>query len=200
MMKVTVTLLTLVVLFSPIGLAQDLTQSNLPTGAIARLGKGSISEIAYSPDGTRLAIATSIDAWLYDTTTHREIALLTGHTDIVLTIAFSPDGKLLASGGMDETIRLCDAVTGKPRRVLTGHEGRVKSLAFSPDGNILASGSADKTVRLWEARNSYFNSMTANHGSMVTSVAFGPDGRLAAGCHDGTVRLWEVNPSGYEKE
>ena len=149
-MKVTTTLLTLFVLFSPTAHVQEGTQPNLPAGAIARLGRGSINEIEYSPDGTRLAVATSIGIWLYDTAIGQEIALLAGHADAVLSIAFSPDGTTLASGSWDETVRLWDAVTGKSRRVLTGHEGRVTSVAFSPDGSILASGSADGTVLLWK--------------------------------------------------
>ena len=77
-MKITVTLLTLFVLFLPTTPAQEYAQWHLPKGAIARLGKGSLNEIQYSPDGARLAVATSIGIWLYDTTTNREVALLTG--------------------------------------------------------------------------------------------------------------------------
>ena len=76
-MKVTATLFTLFVLFSPAARAQAPAQSNLPAGAIARLGRGSINEIQYSPDGTRLAVATSIGIWLYDIAMGQEIALLT---------------------------------------------------------------------------------------------------------------------------
>ena len=120
-MKITVTLLTLLTLFSLNTYAQEYTQWGLPDGAKARLGKGRVSEIAYSPDGTRLAVASSIGIWLYDTATHQEVALLTGHTFIVSRVAFSPDGRTLASGSGDNTIRLWDAVTGAHQRTLTGH-------------------------------------------------------------------------------
>ena len=83
--------------------------------------KGQTSEIAYSPDGTRLAVASSIGIWLYDTTTGQEVALLTGHTAGVRSVAFSPDGRTLASGSYDETIRLWDANSGAHIRTLTGH-------------------------------------------------------------------------------
>ena len=69
------------------------TRWGLPEGAKARLGKGSINEIQYSPDGTRLAVASSIGIWLYDTGPYHEIALLAGHTGWVESIAFSPDGR-----------------------------------------------------------------------------------------------------------
>ena len=78
--------------------AQDFPQWGLPKGAQARLGKGVINEIHYSPDGTRLAVASSIGIWIYDTATHQEVALLTRTMHSVRSVAFSPDGKTIASG------------------------------------------------------------------------------------------------------
>ena len=98
-------LLLVSVLFLQNSVAQDYTQWGLPEGAKARLGKGKISgNIAYSPDGARLAVASSISIWLYDTATHQEVALLTGHTGSVSNVAFSPDGRTLASGSWDGTV------------------------------------------------------------------------------------------------
>ena len=79
-MKITMTCLMLLTLFSPYAYPLGYTHLNLPEGAIARLGKGSINVIQYSPDGTLLAVAGSIGIWLYDTATQKEVALLTGHT------------------------------------------------------------------------------------------------------------------------
>ena len=132
-MKLTVTLLILLTLLSLTTFAQDYTRLNLPDGATARLGKGWISNIAYSPDGTRLAVASTIGIWLYDTTTGQEVALITGHTSWVSSVAFSPDGTTIASGSDDKTIRVWDANTGAPIRTL-GHTSWVSSVAFSPDG------------------------------------------------------------------
>ena len=107
-------ILTVSVIFSLFSLnifAQDYTQWSLPEGVRARLGKGQMSgDIAYSPDGTRLAVASSIGIWLYDTETHQEVALLTGHTDWVISVSFSPDGSTLASGSSDGTILLWEVI------------------------------------------------------------------------------------------
>ena len=92
--------------YLPLSVAQDYTTWNLPEGAKARLGKGTIEDIQFSPDNKLLAVAGSIGVWIYDVDTDEELALLTGHTGIVTSVAFSPDGETLASGSWDYTIRL----------------------------------------------------------------------------------------------
>ena len=148
-MKFTVTLLLLLAVIGCNTPAQDYTQWGLPEGAKSRLGKGTINDITYSSDGTRLAVAGSIGIWLYDTSTLQGVALLTGHTAQVECVAFSPDRSTLASGSWDKTVRLWDAKTGEHLRTLTGHTAAVESVAFSPNGSALASGSLDGTVLLW---------------------------------------------------
>ncbi|WP_069166080.1 WD40 repeat domain-containing protein [Nocardia altamirensis] len=107
--------------------------------------------MAFSPDGTRLAISDDNAVQLVDARTRQPVGPpLTGHTDYVQTVAFNPKGTLLASSGDDRTIRLWNMNTGQPvGQPLTGHTDTICSVAFSPDGTLLATGSADSTVRLW---------------------------------------------------
>ncbi|UCH96129.1 MAG: hypothetical protein JSV88_04545, partial [Candidatus Aminicenantes bacterium] len=123
----------------------------------------------------------------------------------VNSVAFSPDGKILASGygniilsSGENTIRLWDVNSGKEIQRLEGHTRAVNSVAFSPDGKTLASGSYDETVRLWAVSSGKEIQRLEGHTHSVTSVAFSPDGKtLASGSYDGTVRLWAVS-SGKE--
>jgi WD40 repeat protein len=113
--------------------------------------------------------------------------------DMFNSVAFSPDGRWLASGYRDKTVKLWDTASGNLIRSLEGHQSAVNSVAFSPDGRWLASGSADKTVKLWDPSSGKLVRSLESHRSSVLSVAFSPDGRwLASGSSDNTVKLWEV--------
>lgn len=189
-MKSIIALTWILTLFSSTASAQDYTRWNLPEDATARVGKGSIHELKYSRDGTRLAVASSIGIWLYDTRAHEEIALFIGHTGVVNSVAFSSDGKMLASASDDTTVRLWDTMTGAHLRTLSGHRNEVLSVAFTPDGKTVASGSRDRSVRLWDTATGSPKNAIWKHQDLVWRVAFSPDGRtLATGSKDATVRL-----------
>ncbi|MDZ8228113.1 MAG: WD40 repeat domain-containing protein, partial [Nostoc sp. ChiVER01] len=122
------------------------------------------------------------------------IHTLTGHDNFVWSVSFSPDGKTLASGSDDKTIKLWNLDTGKEIRTLTGHDNFVWSVSFSPDGKTLASGSEDKTIKLWNLETAKEIHTLTGHDNPVYSVSFSLDGKtLASGSRDKTIKLWNLD-------
>ncbi|KAH8803728.1 putative WD-repeat protein [Hyaloscypha sp. PMI_1271] len=165
---------------------------------------GSVSSVAFSPDGKQI-VSGSSDLWfndrtirLWDAATGAALQTLEGHTGSVSSVAFSPDGKQIVSGSgdllsNDRTIRLWDAATGAALQTLEGHTGSVSSVAFSPDSKQIVSGSDDQTIRLWDTVTGAVLQTLEGHISSVSSVAFSPNGKqIVSGSHDQTVRLWDA--------
>ena len=123
---------------------------------------------------------------------------LHGHSDLVSSVGFSPDGKRIVSGSLDKTIRLWDAGMGELLRApLEGHQGPVVSVAFSPDSKHIVSGSLDKIIQLWTTETGEpLQAPLEGHRGWVSSAAFSPDGppiKSGSGSDDKAIRLFEVD-------
>src|SRR5260370_32607650 len=123
----------------------------------------------------------------------QERATLKGHTKALAAVAYSGDGKYLATGSYDKTAKVWDAATGKELDTIVGHNRVVEAVAFSPDGKILATGSYDRTVKLWDWAAGKQLASFEGHTNMIRSMAYSPDARtVASGSHDMTIKLWDV--------
>ena len=118
---------------------------------------------------------------------------LQGHTEGLRSVSFSSNGKMLASGSNDKTIKLWNVETGKEIRTLPGHNINVNSVSFNSDDKMLASGSSDKTIKLWNVETGQEIRSLSGHNDSVNSVIFSSDSKmLASGSSDKTIKLWNV--------
>ena len=212
--RIALILLFVSVLFTPNLSAEDYNRWHLPEGAKLRLGKGSLYDIKFTPDGNRIAVATSIGIWIYDAHTGEELALLVGHVDRVTSLGFPADGRFLASGSLDGTVRLWDIETGKQMALFAGHWRGIEALAVSPDEKTVVSGGGlEGRLIFWDTetgeqikRHTRYTdnlihtfkifldrSRTLKYHNAIESLAFSLDGQtFASGHSDGIIRLWDA--------
>ncbi|MFB9431922.1 nSTAND1 domain-containing NTPase [Streptoalloteichus tenebrarius] len=171
--------------------------AELPAGTPAAegvtAGKLAVNKVAFSPDGRTLASAAfSVDGFrLWDVATRRQVAVMPVPAS---TVAFSPDGTMIATGHADATVRLWDAATRAPRATLTGHQNYIWDIAFSGDGRSVATASEDGTVRVWDVAQQRQSAVLGGHTQAVQFVAFSGDGAtvVSSSPKDRTVRVWDV--------
>ncbi|UUU34286.1 hypothetical protein JIX56_33075 [Streptomyces sp. CA-210063] len=151
----------------------------------------SVASVGFAHDGRALAVREN--GQVLDVASGRVVTTLKGPTGLELAVAFSPDGRTLATSTRDHTAQLWDLATGRLLSTLKSGTGVVSSLAFDPDGKTLVTGTEDGTVHLWNVADGRQRTTLTSASSRVETMAFSPDAKtLAAGSYDGTVRLWDL--------
>ena len=151
-----------------------------------------IGDLAISLDGAFLAIGASTKVELLDVAKRETITTFRHSAYTIPTVAFSPDGTLLAAGSREGAIKVWNVTSEAEVATLEGHTDQVVSLDFSPDGSMLASGSFDRTVKIWNVAT-WASATLEGHAERIGKVAFVRDGKLASVSLTGTVRLWNVS-------
>ena len=157
------------------------------------LGNG--SPLCFQPDGRRLAVCGLMgEVALLDTDSFEILSAFEAHKNLIWTMVFSPDSRFLATGSLDNTIRITDVTTNPPAAVATlrGHAGWVQGLCFSPDGSLLASCGKDRTLRLWDTRTWSPRGVFESDG---VAPSFLPDGQTLINGDDKQVRFWDIQSS-----
>ncbi len=155
---------------------------------------GGVLALAISPDGKQILTGGwNGNAMLWDAATGRQLAVLTGHTDLVFSVAFSPDGKYALTGSFDKTARLWDLATQSVAATYRGHDEGVTGVAFSPDGQYVFAASTDKTIFQWRAATGELVRKFEDSTDLVWAVAASGDGKyLASGGGDKLVRIYDL--------
>ncbi len=168
-------------------------QIGVPDGAIARFSRGVIRKIDYSPDGSQVAVTTSIGVWLHDAQTGKELDLKNRYSNS--NALFSPDHKRYVTYMNPITwVQLWNSRNSKLIKTLTGHKEKINTVKFSLDSNTIATASDDKTIRLWDAQTGEYLKTLTGHTEAVFTVKFSPNGEtIASGSADKTIRLWNMH-------
>ena len=199
MKKVLFLIFVFSMVYIPPNFAQDYTQWELPEEAIARLGKGRINAMKYSPDGTVFAVATTIGIWLYDTDTYQETALLARNNNGVVRIVFNPEGSILSSGEHYKGITLWDVSAQKLMKTFQKGSAMYHGMYFSSDGQTFAHAS-HKEIYLYDIVTGEDKHILKGDQDFITSISFSPDGQtLASGSMDKTIYLWDVDTGAHKQ-
>ncbi len=169
---------------------------NLKTDTLAHMIKDrgySVRTVTVSPDSQTVATGSFGEVRLWNIHTGVEVRTFSEHASHIAAVAFSNDGKTLASANYLGTIKLWNTANGAELRTLSGHASEIKTMAFSPDGKGLASGSTDQTIKFWDLANGSEVRTLAGHATAAFSVAYSGNGKtMLAGSIDRTVKLWDL--------
>jgi WD40 repeat protein len=159
--------------------------------------KASATSLAFSRDGSVLAVGKYREVELLDPTNNHSVATLAGHASQVRSLAFSPDGRLLAAAGGNPAqfgeVKIWRVADRTEVRTLRGHRDNIFAVAFSPDGTRLATSSYDRLIKLWDVATGTETKTLKDHTDAVFSLAFSSDGkRLASASADRTVKVWDT--------
>ncbi len=156
--------------------------------------RGTGEFLSWNPNAQILATSTK-DIWAktpFSGTRQPESARPCFRSAPIYGLAWSPDGKTLATGSWDRTAILWNAETGKPLMTLRGHTGKIYDVAWSPDGKTLATGADDNLVILWDVGSGHARSKLKGHSTRVVDVGWSPDGKTLASGSDGLTLLWDL--------
>jgi hypothetical protein len=172
-------------------------------GTLPGIG-GKITALAFNNDASHFAVASGEpgargEVRVYAALPGSPLFTIAAHRDLVYGLAFSPDGRTLATCSYDRLVRLWNVADGKEIRTLKDHSDAVYAVAFSPDGKLLATAAADRSVKVWDAATGARLHTLGESTDWVYTVAWSPDGKhLAAGGVDRRIRVWEFTPKGVQ--